>query len=403
MASTTLDGTTVPSPPAWYRNLPPNIIAPLIARAQAQPSLAPLHLGDTYAPPPVEVQQAVAAAAGDPQTYRYQNIAGHDDLRDAVLARRRMNAVESDPALEQVFITHGATQAIFCAAHLLCEPGDEVLVLSPYYPLIPQAFAAASAVPIEVPFYGRRPAEALENLRSFLTPRTKVIALTNPNNPDGTVLPRDVVAQIVAFAREHGLWILSDESYEEIRFSDAPAHVPTATLPGAAAHTFTVSSFSKSYGLCGLRVGYAIVPPTLCQAARDALMLSGIHPSNLAQRAALAALGVADAHGRSQRARYEVSRDVAVSALQDVCDFVVPDGATYLFVDLSRHLGGRTPTALLEDIVTHADVLLSPGALFGAAYERHARLCFSAVPTEVLSQACERLRSYLGERSRRAG
>ncbi len=393
----------VPSVPAWYGRLPPNIFAPLIARAQAQPSLAPLHLGDAYAPPPQEVQQALAQAIARPETYRYQKVGGHDALRETVLAKLHLTEGLSQTSFEQVLITQGATQGIFCATHLLCEPGDEVLVLSPYYPLIPQAFSAASAVPIEVPFYGMslEGEQIRARLTQNLTGRTRAIAITNPNNPDGTVLDRATLEHIVSFAVEHGLWIFSDESYEEVRYSGAPAHVATASIPGAAERTFTVSSFSKSYGLCGLRVGYAVVPRTLARAALDTLMLSGIHPSNLAQYAALAALAVADAHGKSQRARYEVSRDLAVGALEGVCDFNIPQGATYLFADLSCHLSGRTMPDLLEELVTHTNVLLAPGAIFGEAFHSHARLCFSAVPADELAQACSRLGQYLHESKQR--
>lgn len=391
------------SPPSWHQRLPPNTFAPLIARAQAQPSLVPLHLGDAYAPPPQEVLRAIAQAAENPRTYRYQKVGGHDALRASVLERLRRNDGLSHSTFEQVLITQGATQGIFCAAHLLCEPGDEILVLSPYYPLIPQAFSAASAVPVEVPFYGLHldGEDVRVRLARHLSSRTRAIAVTNPNNPDGTVLGRSTLEQIVAFAVEHDLWILSDESYEEVRYSGAPEHVPTASLPGASERVFTVSSFSKSYGLCGLRLGYALVPSVLAQSANDTLMLAGIHPSNLAQYAALAALEVASEHGKQQRERYERSRDIAVAALEGVCDFAVPDGATYLFLDLSRHLVGRTMSSLMDELITHANVLLAPGGVFGKEFGSHARLCFSAVPAEELSQACIRLRRSLLQTSDR--
>jgi aspartate/methionine/tyrosine aminotransferase len=232
-------------------------------------------------------------------------------------------------------------------------------------------------------------------------PRTVALYVTTPNNPDGKVLGRPQLEAIAGLARARNLWVLSDEVYEDLSYTSP--HVSIAGLAGMAERTITVFSLSKSYALAGYRVGYAVAPPPIMQALRKIANHSVYNVADVLQRAALhliedplSAEWLEDA-----RRTYIEARDLAASVV--TAPHHLPDGATYLFLDLRSYLPGEQPIWPLVERLLDAGVSVSPGEQFGPGFERHARLCFTAVPPERLRVGLERLEQVLSAWPRVSG
>jgi aspartate/methionine/tyrosine aminotransferase len=353
----------------------------------------PLHLGDTYlAPPPL------ALDTQDPSLWRYGAPAGERALLERLAAKlQRANGL-TGMAPENLQITVGATQALSAAARAVADPGDEVIVPTPHWPLIRGILITGGAVPVEVPLtqqlYAQPDADPAALLAPAITPRTAALYLTTPNNPDGKVLSRAQLERLADLACRHDLWVLSDEVYEDLAYG-AP-HVSIASLPGMAERTISVFSLSKSWALAGYRLGYAVGPRQLMHALRKIANHTVYNVPDVLQRAAGALLDDAQAAEWRSRARstYVEARDLAMRLCPAPC--FVPEGATYLLVDLSKYVGDA-PDAIwpLVERLLDAGVSISPGEQLGRGFERHARLCFTAVPPDRLVVGLERFAATL--------
>ena len=353
--------------------------------------LVPLQIGDTWLAPPEGARRTLAEIDGsDASMYRYGPTAGVAALRESVGRLVRRHGLDVDP-VEEVLIGNGGTHALFCAARAVLDAGDEVLMASPYWPLAPGIFTSCGAVPVEVPLtqrlYADPTLDAGARFTAAITPRTKALYLISPNNPDGKVLSRRDLESIAAVAREHDLWVFSDEVYADTVFDGE--HVSIATLPEMRDRTIVLHSMSKSHALAGCRVGFAVAPAAVVASARRVSTHSAFNVSIVMQRAALAAIED-ETFPRSARDTYRDARDRAFAAFS-AAPVVVhrAEGATYLFVDFApafvamgpERAGPRPLLALLERAVDRG-VLLAPGDAFGAHYGTSARLCTTAVPID---------------------
>lgn len=375
-------------------------------------TLIPLHIGDTHLPPPEGARRVLGGLDPDDATlHRYGPTVGLGPLREAiarVLARR---GIDVDPAAE-VLVGNGGTHALFCAARVVLDPGDEVILAAPYWPLAPGIFTACGAIPVDAPLtqqlYEDPSLDPAALLASVLSPRTKAVYVISPNNPDGKVLSAAQLERIAAFAREHDLWVFADEVYADIVFSDAgPSTAPSiAALSGMRERTIALHSLSKSHALAGLRVGFVTAPGAVIAAARRVSTHTAFNVSVAMQRAAVEALAD-EAFTPAARDAYRSARDASIAALAGApIAFHVAEGATYLFLDFAPAIaergGERALFAILERAVDRG-VLLAPGDAFGSAYAASfARLCFTSVEPARVVAGIERLRdaveAYLHDR-----
>jgi aspartate/methionine/tyrosine aminotransferase len=337
--------------------------------------------------------------------HRYGPTAGVAALRDAIARRVRRHGLDVDAEAE-VLVGNGGTHALFCAARAVLDAGDEVLMASPYWPLAPGIFTSCGAVPVDVPLtqrlYADPSVDAGAAFAAASTPRTKAIYVISPNNPDGKVLSRAQLESIANVAREHDLWVFSDEVYADIVYGKE--HVSIATLPGMRDRTIVLHSMSKSHALAGSRVGFVVASPAVVASGRRVSTHSAFNVSVAMQRAALAALAD-EAFPTDACARYRDARDRTARVLDAARGRVVAhlaEGATYAFLDFApafeamgkERAGDRPLLALLERAVDRG-VLLAPGDAFGAVYDTCARLCFTAVPIERVVIGVERLLAAL--------
>ena len=379
-------------------------LAPRIeAHARAGGDLVALHIGDTYlAPPPGARFARVEPGDTDPALYAYGAIPGLDALKQAfartLVTTGRGPGDDVDPA-RHVLVGAGATHAIFCGLRAVLEPGDEVIVAAPYWPLSVGVVRAAGGVPVEVPLTSRLyedpEASAAAMLERAVTPRTRALYLISPNNPDGYVYGDAELRDIAALAVARDLWVLSDEVYADYVYDGT--HASMARMPGMEDRTLSAYSLSKSRALAGARVGFLVAPERVVALARRVATHTVFNVPVASQRVALAALE-APAHWMDgAREAHRGARDATLAALAGSGVRVfAPKGGSYVFVDFTPVLKGRPLRVLLESAIDHG-VLLAPGDGCGEAYSSWARLCFTSVPRDRLMLGVERLRRALGD------
>src|ERR1700674_109826 len=333
-----------------------------------QGEVYPLHVGDTWMEPPAGCRMEDFSVAEWPGMHRYAPPQGIPALLDALVEQaRRRTGVPTERA--NVLVTTGATGGLGAVAGAIVQPGDEVLLLAPHWPLIAGIVRSFHGVPVEVPFFdiADSPESAVEVVSAHLRERSIALYLNTPSNPTGQVIPRPVVEALVAWAERHDLWILADEVYEDYQYEGEH----TYTRPLAPDSTFAVHSFSKAYGMAGNRCGYVIGPAAAMPELRKVGLHSFYSTPTASQLAAVRVLG------DPGRAWIEQARE------------------QYRRVD-GRGLGG-----LLEDCVERG-LFVAPGASFGP-YPTHVRLCFTAAPPDVVERGVEVLGSLLGVRPPAAG
>jgi N-succinyldiaminopimelate aminotransferase len=338
--------------------------------ATYQGDVIPLQIGDTHLHPPAALHDVAWADHAPADLYAYGAPGGWAPLVDAIAHGRGL-------AANNVQIAVGATHALSCAVQALCDRGDELILLTPHWPLIRGIALAHGVAPVEIPYDGDIP----------ITPKTTAIYVATPNNPDGAMLDGARRAHLADLANRHGLWLLSDEVYEHYAY-DAD-HVPLAQV--APDRTITVFSFAKSYAQAGLRVGYALGPEPAITAIRKLVNHSVYNVPVAMQRAAHAAMQSGAGFLADARTRYRAARDRARARLH--APAALPPGGAYLWVDFSKWSGSDC-MPVLEKIAA-AGVLLAPGWAFGEACGAHARLCFTGVDEARLDEGIDRINRVL--------
>jgi aspartate/methionine/tyrosine aminotransferase len=371
--------------------MPASVYSSLVERAaRSGGEVYPFHVGDTWMEPAPEARMEALSVAKYPGMHRYAPVRGLPALLEAISKRVEEKTGERTTE-QQLLLTAGATGGLAAAVCAVVAPGEDVLILAPYWPLISGIVRSFSANPIPVPVLHAQvptPTELTAALTAALTPETSAVYLNTPNNPTGRVLPAPVIDAIVAFARQHDLWILADEVYEDYLY--AGSHTPTR--PRAPERTISAYSFSKAFGMAGNRVGWLVGPAEAMREASKVGTHSFYSAPTASQLSALAALGPTGSHGPGDawiaqaRSLYaevgaEVARKLGLPA---------PEGSTFLFLDI----GDRPLVELLERCADRG-VLLAPGLSFGP-YPQYVRLCYTAAPPEVTLRGAEVLAQILG-------
>ena len=392
----------VPKYPALsgsIQSMPASVFEGLKIRAQNYPGrIIPFHVGDTHLDPPEESRLGSLGfgCGGDPDLYKYSPVHGHQEFLDAILAKLHIANGMTWVTPDHVQITMGATHALSCSVRSALDPGEEILLLAPHWPLMRGIAHSCCVTPLAVPFSDilmREPDTDVEALlESYVTAKTTAIYFANPNNPDGKVFTKEELRAIAKVAQRHGLWVIADEVYENFVYEGEYSSI--ATLPGMAEQTITVFSFSKSYGLAGLRVGYLVGPGEVISGARKMTNHTVYNVPRAMQNAAKCALQYGDSWVENARSVYREQRDLAHKMVVAPC--ARPEGATYLFLDLSEYCerGESSSVGVLERLVD-AGMLLTPGGAFGGQYQKWARLCFTSVPPDELREALNRLNYVL--------
>ena len=348
----------------------------------------PLHVGDTWLEPAQGCRMEDLKVQDHPGMHRYARPQGLPELLDALAARlSRRTGVPTDRA--DLLVATGATGALGAVAGAILEPGDEVLILAPHWPLISGIVRSFHGRPVAVPFVGEAESaeSAVEIADRFLTDRTVALYLSTPNNPTGAVLPPVWIAALAAWCERNDLWILADEVYEDYVYEGEHAYARSV----APERTFSVHSFSKAFGMAGNRCGYVAAPAEAIRRLRKVSVHTFYSTPTAAQLAACRALdGRGDAWVTEVKAQY---RD-AGNAAADRLAVARPQGSQFLFLDVADQLDDRGLMGFLEDCVDRG-LFLAPGSSFGP-YPTHVRLCYTSAPPEVVRRGVQILAELLG-------
>lgn len=337
---------------------------PVISYAAGEPDFAT----------PQFIVDAAAEALKDPANFRYTPAAGLPVLREAIAAKTlRDSGLEVAPS--QVIVTNGGKQSVYQAFQAVVNPGDEVLLPAPYWTTYPEAIRLADGVPVEV-FAGADQdyKVTVEQLEAARTSRTTVLVFVSPSNPTGSVYTTEETRAIGEWAVEHGIWIVSDEIYQNLTYEGTKATSIVEAVPDAAGQTILVGGVAKTYAMTGWRVGWMVGPAEAIKVAGNLQSHLTSNVNNIAQRAAVAALSGPQTEAEQFRDAFDRRRRLIVSELSKIDGVRVPNplGAFYVYPDVQELLGrtwnGKTPTTSLELadlILDEAEVAVVPGEAFG--------------------------------------
>ncbi len=364
-----------------------SVYAPVAGEAGQESAVTPLNVGDTWLEPFAGGRMQDIRQADHPGLNRYTDTRGIPALVDALVEKvRSRNALACER--ESLIVTGGATAGLAHVIGSVAGPGEEVLILAPFWPLVRGMTRAWRALPVEVPFYDRvdSVASAVQAVRERITARSVALYVSTPSNPTGRVLPAPWLEALAELARREDLWLVSDEVYEDYVYRGA--HVSIGRF--APERTFTAFSFSKAYGMAGYRVGYLVGPPDAMQAVHKVSTHTFYSAPTASQVAALRALRDGGPWLERARAAYAAAGEATAGAL----GLPAPEGSTFLFVDVAQRLDERGIAGFLADCLADG-VALSPGASSGRDYADWVRLCYTAAPPDAVAGAVRRLAKRL--------
>ena len=330
--------------------------------------------GEPDFPTPAHIVEAAVVAAKDPKNHRYTPAVGLPELREAIAAKTKADS-GTEITASQVVVTNGGKQAVYQAFAVLLDPGDEVLLPSPYWTTYPEAIALAGGKTVEV-FAGsdQNYMVSVEQLEAVRTEKTKALLLCSPSNPTGSVYSREQIKAIGEWALANEIWVVSDEIYQNVIYDGKRAFSVTEVVPAMKDLTIMVNGVAKSYAMTGWRLGWMAGPQDAMKAAANLQSHLSSNVNNIAQRAAIAALTGPQDEVKAMLEAFDRRRHLAVSELSKINGWLapMPEGAFYVYSDvrglLGKSWGGKvinTSLELCDYMLDAAEVALVPGEAFG--------------------------------------
>jgi aspartate aminotransferase len=330
--------------------------------------------GEPDFPTPAHIVEAAIAAAKDPKNHRYTPAVGLPELREAI-AKKTLTDSGTEISAAQVVVTNGGKQAVYQAFAVLLDPGDEVILPSPYWTTYPEAIALAGGKSVEV-FAGSDQGYmvSVEQLEKARTPKTKALLLGSPSNPTGAVYSKEQIKAIGEWALANEIWVVSDEIYQNVIYDGKRAYSITELVPAMKDLTIMVNGVAKSYAMTGWRLGWMAGPLDAMKAAANLQSHLSSNVNNIAQRAAIAALTGPQDEINAMVDAFDRRRHLAVAELGKISNWLapMPEGAFYVYSDvrglLGKSWGGKvinTSLELCDYILDAAEVALVPGEAFG--------------------------------------
>ena len=330
--------------------------------------------GEPDFPTPAHIVEAAIAAAKDPKNHRYTPAVGLPELREAI-AKKTLADSGTEITAAQVVVTNGGKQAVYQAFAVLLDPGDEVILPTPYWTTYPEAIALAGGKAVEV-FAGsdQNYMVTVEQLEAARTPKTKALLLGSPSNPTGAVYSKEQIKAIGEWALANEIWVVSDEIYQNVIYDGKRAYSITELVPAMKDLTIMVNGVAKSYAMTGWRLGWMAGPLDAMKAAANLQSHLSSNVNNIAQRAAIAALTGPQDEIKAMVDAFDRRRHLAVAELAKINGWIapMPEGAFYVYSDvrglLGKSWGGKvinTSLELCDYILDAAEVALVPGEAFG--------------------------------------
>ena len=355
-------------------------------------SIIHLEIGEPDFDTPEHIRDAAKQALDDGFTH-YGASAGQIELREAI-AKHQTERQGYDVSADSVIVTPGGKPVMFFTIMALVEQGVEVIYPNPGFPIYESMinYMGGIAVPMQLNEESGYNAD-IDNLRSLITPRTKLIIINSPNNPCGSVIPESDLEKIAEMAVENGLVVLADEIYKDMYYGDQE-HVSITKFPGMRERTVILDGFSKSYAMTGWRLGYGVFPDFLVEPVTRLMTNSVSCTSVFSQMAAIAALEGPQDSVAVMMEEFTKRRDLVVEGLNSLPGITcpVPKGAFYAFPNIRAT--GMSSQEFANKALYEAGVALLAGTAFGAFGDGYIRISF-ANSQENLLEAIERLRKIL--------
>jgi len=375
----------------------PSAIRRMLELSAKMENVVHLEQGEPDFTTPKHILEAAVNAMEKGFTH-YTEINGTLELRQAIAEKlEKENGIDADPQTE-VTVTSGSQEAMFIAALGFLNPGDEALILEPYYPAYFEDTLLAEAVPIMVSLseekdYGIE----LEALERKITSKTKMVWICNPSNPTGHVFSKEDLKVIAEVAKKHNLIVFVDEIYEKLVY-DGARHISLGSLPGMEDKTITVNGFSKAYAMTGWRIGYAAAEKKLSATLRKIHYYTTLCPNAISQKAALTALTGPQDCVQEMVTEYNRRRELVINELNKIepLSYTAPKGAFYVFPNFSSF--EKSDEALALHLLEKARVVTVPGSGFGKTGEGHLRISYSSDYKQV-EEGMKRIRMCLESRT----
>ena len=330
--------------------------------------------GEPDFPTPDYIVSAAASAAAVPANHRYTPTPGLPDLRDAIVAKTKRDS-NYEITADQVLVTNGGKQSVYQAFATIIDPGDEVILPSPFWTTYPECIKLAGGKSVEVfADESQNYLVSVEQLEAARTPKTKALLFCSPSNPTGSVYSPEQVKAIGEWALKNKVWIIADEIYEHLLYDGAKAPSMPVVVPGLADSTIIVNGVAKTYAMTGWRVGWMIGPKDVIKAATNLQSHLTSNVSNVSQRAAIAALTGDLSAVHKMGEAFDRRRKLIVGLLNEIPGFEcpMPTGAFYVYPSVKGALGktirgkvAKTSAELAAIILDEVEVAAVPGEAFG--------------------------------------
>lgn len=356
---------------------------------RAHPGTISLGQGVAYYGPPTEAVTRIEAFAKNPINHLYGPVQGEPQLIDLITKKlQNENGIDCSRGY-RIVVTAGANMGFLDALFAITDPGDEVILLVPYYFNHEMALRMLSCVPLLVEsdenFH-----PCLDRIVAALSPRTRAIVTISPNNPSGAVYPEGFLRAVNSLCRDCGIYHITDETYEYFTYGTA-SHFSPGSIADSSQHTICLYSLSKAYGFASWRIGYAVIPEHLYEAVLKAQDTNLICPPVISQHAAIGALEIGSDYCKK---KLEVTREIRevlfneLSAVRSYCHLLPAEGAFYVLLAVETRL---TAMQLARRLITEHGVAIIPGTAFGLTTGCHFRIAYGALQKDPATEAIGRL------------
>ena len=368
------------------------VIADLIHET---PGTISLGQGVVYYGPPESALERARQIDNSLSYHLYSTVEGISELRTAITKKL---STENDIELNdrrRIVVTAGSNMAFVNAIMAIADPGDEIILISPYYFNHEMAVTMLNCKTVIVPCDETYQPE-LDELQNAITNKTKAIVTVSPNNPSGAVYPEEILRKINALCRDNNIYHISDEAYEYFTFDDAK-HFSPASIQNSSEYTIALFSLSKAYGFASWRIGYMVIPEDLYMPIKKVQDTYLICPVRISQEAAIAAMNEGKGFCLSHIGQIKTVRNELYHALQEISDFCITpktNGAFYFLVKLDTKLSGMK---VVESLIKNHKIAVIPGETFGLTNGCYLRIAYGALDKKTSSEGIQRLIKGLSE------
>lgn len=365
-------------------------VIPIIGQLiEDNPGTLSLAQGVVYFKPPPQALDKISGFGSESSDNFYGLVQGLPDLVKIIDQKlHNENGVKGELS-NRIIVTAGANMAFLYALYAITDPGDEIILPTPYYFNHEMAMKMINCEPVLLKTDDQFQID-IDQLRAAITPKTRAIVTVTPNNPTGAVYPEEILREINKLCRENGIYHICDEAYEYFTF-DQTEHFSPASIPDSEAHTISLFSLSKAYGFASWRVGYMLIPDALYMPIMKAQDTNIVCASVIAQKAAVGAMEVGSSYCQDQLSQIDETRKQVIKELESVsnfCTFPIPKGAFYILLKVETSMDAMT---LVKRLIEEFKVAVLPGDAFGIDEGCYLRISFGALEPDTAVDGIRRL------------